>query len=101
MEAGGDHVWVARCSSDVLASELAVDDLAVAVLVEYRESSVLRGYRASVNVDGSLQVGGVVDGNWDQVEVVSHPRLVGSAFLRTNDGVGQTGSEKGCNEARQ
>lgn len=101
MEAGGDHVQVVQCSSDVLVPELAVDDLAAGVLVEYPECSVFHGYHANVNVGGSLQVGEVRDGNWDQVEVALHPSSVGSVFLHPNGGAGETANEIGCNEAHQ
>ena len=85
--AGADRVWVVRCSSDVLAPELAADDLAVGVLVEYRGDSAVPGYRESANEDGSRQVGEVGDGNWSQGAVASHPSLVGSVLLHTNGGV--------------
>ena len=101
MEAGGDYGWVVRCSSDVLAPELVVNDLAVGLLVDDLEGSVVRGYHVSVNEGGSLQVGEVRDDSWGQVEVASRPGPFGSVFLRINGGARQTANENGCNETRQ
>jgi len=101
MEAGGDHVQVVQCSSDVLVPELAADDLAAGVLVEYHEGSVVHGCHANGIVDGSLQVGEVGDGNWGQVVVALHPSSVGFVFLHPNGGAGERANEIGCNEAHQ
>jgi hypothetical protein len=101
MAAGDGHVWVVRCSSDVPVPGLVADGLAVGVLVEYREGSVVYGHRASVSVDDNLRVGELGDGNWGQAEIASHPSPVGSVFLRTNGGARQTANESGRNEAHQ
>lgn len=101
MEAGGDHVQVGQCSSDVLVPESVAGDLATGDLVEYREDSVIHGCHANLSVDGSLQVDEMRDGNWSQVEVALHPSSAGFVFLHPNGGAGETANEIGYNEAHQ